>query len=209
MEFAWSTLNYKDALAITGASPVVGRSTFIEGAWAGAIDVAGEVVLANVPASMRYRGVAAAYGLAGGMEVPTTVAPFILRAVTLVGIDSVVCSKPERLIAWQQLAHELEMAKLDAMTTEVQLADVIAMAPRFLEGTVRGRILVPVNPQITGSRTSREPGLLNHSHGGPFNYSPMPPSASQEISLPPATRCRRDGAPRRLYVISRDCGWGG
>ncbi len=82
------------------------------------------------------------------MELPTTVAPFILRAVTLVGIDSVMCSKPERLIAWQRLAKELDMARLDAMTTEVQLADVVAFVPQFLEGKVRGRILVPVNPQL-------------------------------------------------------------
>ena len=91
-------------------------------------------MLANVLASMRYRGVVAACGLAGGMELPTTVAPFILRGVTLVGIDSVMCPKPERLAAWQRLAQELDMAKLDAMTTEVQLADVVAVAPRFLEG---------------------------------------------------------------------------
>lgn len=138
-----------------GAKTIVDRVDFTQAGrplakerWAGAIDVAGGAVLANVLASMRYRGVVAACGLAGGMELPTTVAPFILRAVTLVGIDSVMCSKPERLAAWQRLAQELDMAKLDAMTMEVQLADVVAVAPRFLEGKVRGRILVPVNPQL-------------------------------------------------------------
>lgn len=110
--------------------------------------MAGGAVLANVLASMRYCGVAAACGLAGGMELPTTVAPFILRGVTVVGIDSVMCPKPERLIVWQRLAEELDMARLNAMTTEVQLADVVSTAPRFLEGNVRGRILVPVNPQL-------------------------------------------------------------
>ncbi len=116
--------------------------------WAGTIDVAGGVVLANILASMRYRGVVAACGLAGGMELPTTVAPFILRGVTLVGIDSVMCPKPERLAAWQRLALELDLARLDAMTTEIQLADVVSIAPKFLEGQVRGRILVSVNPQF-------------------------------------------------------------
>ncbi|BCH30714.1 acrylyl-CoA reductase AcuI [Mesorhizobium sp. L-8-10] len=144
-----------DYLTGLGATTIIDRAEFTQVGrplskerWAGAIDVAGGVVLANVLASMRYRGVVAACGLVGGMELPTTVAPFILRAVTLIGIDSVMCPKPERLIAWQRLAQELDMARLDAMTTEVQLADVIAMAPRFLEGKVRGRILVPVNPQL-------------------------------------------------------------
>ena len=144
-----------DYLSGLGANTIVDRAEFTQVGrplakerWVGAIDVAGGAVLANVLASMRYRGVVAACGLAGGMELPTTVAPFILRAVTLVGIDSVMCSKPERLIAWQRLAKELDMARLDAMTTEVLLADVVAFVPQFLEGKVRGRVLVPVNPQL-------------------------------------------------------------
>jgi len=144
-----------DYLTGLGATAVIDRVEFTQVGrplakerWAGAIDVAGGAVLANVLASMRYRGVAAACGLAGGMELPTTVAPFILRGVTLVGIDSVMCPKPERLIAWQRLAQELDTARLDAMTTEIQLADVVAVGPRFLEGKVRGRILVPVNLQL-------------------------------------------------------------
>ncbi len=116
--------------------------------WAGAIDVAGGVVLANVLAAMRYGGVVAACGLAGGMDLPTTVAPFILRSVTLAGIDSVMCPKPARLLAWQRLARDLDFAKLDAMTNEVALADVIGMAPRLLEGKVRGRVVVPIAPQL-------------------------------------------------------------
>ncbi|MBB3355216.1 acrylyl-CoA reductase (NADPH) [Rhizobium sp. BK049] len=145
-----------DYLTGLGAKTIVDRAEFTQAGrplakerWAGAIDVAGGVVLANVLASMRYRGVVAACGLASGMELPTTVAPFILRGVTLVGIDSVMCPKPERLAAWQRLAEELDMEKLDAMTTEVQLADVVAVAPRFLEGEVRGRILVSVNPELS------------------------------------------------------------
>lgn len=144
-----------DYLTGLGAKTIVDRAEFTQVGrplakerWAGAIDVAGGVVLANVLASMRYRGVVAACGLAGGMELPTTVAPFILRGVTLVGIDSVMCPKPERLIAWQRLAQELDMARLDAMITELQLADVVSTAPRFLKGQVRGRLLVPVNPEL-------------------------------------------------------------
>lgn len=144
-----------DYLTGLGAKTIVDRAEFTQAGrplakerWAGAIDVAGGAVLANVLASMRYRGVVAACGLAGGMELPTTVLPFILRGVTLVGIDSVMCPKPERLAAWQQLALELDMARLDAMTTEIQLAGVVSTAPTFLEGKVRGRILVPINPQI-------------------------------------------------------------
>jgi acrylyl-CoA reductase (NADPH) len=144
-----------DYLTGLGATTIIDRVEFTQVGrplakerWVGAIDVAGGAVLANVLAAMRYRGVVAACGLAGGMELPTTVAPFILRAVTLVGIDSVMCPKPERLMAWQRLAKELDMATLQTMTTEVQLSDVVSTAPRFLEGIVRGRILVPVNPQL-------------------------------------------------------------
>lgn len=116
--------------------------------WAGAIDAVGGVVLANVLAATRYRGLVAACGLAGGMDLPATVAPFILRGVTLIGVDSVQCPKPERLAAWARLARDLDLGKLDAMTTEVPLAEVIATAPRFLEGKVRGRVVVPVNPAL-------------------------------------------------------------
>lgn len=144
-----------DYLTGLGATAIVDRAEFtqvgrplVKQRWAGAIDVAGGVVLANVLASMRYRGVVAACGLAGGMELPATVAPFILRGVTLVGIDSVMCPRPERLAAWQRLAQELDMARLDAMTTELQLADVVSTAPRLLKGQVRGRLLVPVNPEL-------------------------------------------------------------
>lgn len=114
--------------------------------WAGAVDVAGGVVLANVLAAMRYRGVVAACGLAAGMDLPTTVAPFILRGVTLAGIDSVMCPKPDRIKAWAHLAQELDLTLLESMTTEIALADVIDTAPRFLQGQVRGRIVVPVGP---------------------------------------------------------------
>lgn len=144
-----------DYLASLGAQAIIDRAELTQPGralakerWAGAVDVVGGIVLANVLASMRYRGTVAACGLAGGMDLPTTVAPFILRGVTLAGVDSVMCPKPERLTAWQRLARDLDLAKLDAMTTEVPLGEVVAMAPHFLDGKVRGRVVVPVAPQL-------------------------------------------------------------
>lgn len=116
--------------------------------FAGAIDVVGGVVLANVLAATRYRGTVAACGLAGGMDLPTTVAPFILRGVTLAGVDSVMCPTSERIVAWQRLARELDFTRLEAMTAELPLEEVIAIAPSFLEGRVRGRVIVPINPAL-------------------------------------------------------------
>lgn len=114
--------------------------------WAAGIDVAGSTVLGNLLAGMRYRGVVAACGLAAGMDLPATVAPFILRGVTLAGIDSVMCPRAERIAAWAALARELDLARLEEMTTELPLDEVIATAPKFLRGQVRGRIVVPVAP---------------------------------------------------------------
>ncbi len=116
--------------------------------WAGAIDVAGGAVLANLLASMRYRGVVAACGLAAGMDLPATVAPFILRGVTLAGIDSVMCPKEERLEAWNHLAAELDFGKLESMMIELPLEEVVDTAPRFLEGKIRGRVVVPIAPDL-------------------------------------------------------------
>ena len=105
-----------DYLRGLGAADVLERAQFSapgkplgKERWAGAVDVAGSHVLANVCASMRYRGVVTACGLAAGMDFPATVAPFILRGVTLVGIDSVMCSRADRLSAWQRLASDLEV----------------------------------------------------------------------------------------------------
>ena len=97
---------------------------------------------------MRYRGTVAACGLAGGMALPVTVAPFILRGVTLAGVDSVMCPKAERLEAWRRLAHDLDLHKLDAVTSEIPLSAVIETAPKFLEGQVRGRTIVPITPEL-------------------------------------------------------------
>lgn len=116
--------------------------------WAGAVDVVGGTVLANLLSMMTYRGVVAACGLAGGMDLPTTVAPFILRGVTLRGVDSVMCPKPERVAAWKRLATDLDIGMLDALVTEVSFDKVVETAPLFLEGKVRGRIVVPVSPNL-------------------------------------------------------------
>ena len=116
--------------------------------WAGAVDVAGSVVLANVIASMKYGGCVAACGLAAGMDLPTSVAPFILRGVTLAGVDSVIASKAKRVAAYDRLVSDLDLSKLDAIATELALEDVIETAPKFLSGEVRGRIVVPVNPSL-------------------------------------------------------------
>jgi acrylyl-CoA reductase (NADPH) len=110
--------------------------------WAGAIDVVGSHTLANVCAAMRYRGVVAACGLAGGLDFPATVAPFILRGVTLAGVDSVMCPRADRLEAWQRLSRDLDVDKLEFLTEEIGLSQVIDRAAGFLEGRVRGRVVV-------------------------------------------------------------------
>jgi acrylyl-CoA reductase (NADPH) len=112
--------------------------------WAGGVDVAGSTLLANMLSMMKYRGVVAACGLAAGMDLPASVAPFILRGVTLAGVDSVMCPKADRLEAWSRLASDLDLGKLEEMTTELPFAEVIDTAPKFLDGAVRGRIVVPV-----------------------------------------------------------------
>ncbi len=144
-----------DYLKSLGAKTIVDRSELTgkvrplsSERWAGAVDVAGSTVLANVISAMTYRGVVTACGLAAGMDLPASVAPFILRGVTLIGIDSVMCPKPERLDAWQHLAKELDMDRLETMITEVAFGDVIETAPKFLSGEIRGRIVVPIAPDI-------------------------------------------------------------
>ena len=113
--------------------------------WAGAVDVVGNHVLANVCAQTRYGGVVAACGLAGGADLPTTVMPFILRGVTLAGVDSVMCPRPRRLEAWQRLARDLDIAKLEAIASEISLGEAIPVAAQLLAGNLRGRVIVDVN----------------------------------------------------------------
>jgi len=112
--------------------------------WAGGIDVVGSTTLANVLSMTRYGGAVAACGLAGGMDLPGSIAPFILRGVSLLGIDSVMCPLALRQQAWRRLAGELDSAKIAAMTTEIGLADVIAAGRRIVDGQVRGRIVVKI-----------------------------------------------------------------
>jgi acrylyl-CoA reductase (NADPH) len=112
--------------------------------WAGGIDAVGSTTLANVLSMTRYGGAITACGLAGGMDLPTSVAPFILRAVSLIGIDSVMCPVERRVKAWERLATDLDRAKIAAMTTEIGLADVIEAGKRIIAGGVRGRIVVKI-----------------------------------------------------------------
>ncbi|MEF9995761.1 MAG: MDR family oxidoreductase [Burkholderiaceae bacterium] len=110
--------------------------------WAAVIDSVGSTTLANACAQTRYGGVVAACGLAGGIDFPATVAPFILRGITLAGVDSVMCPRPRRALAWERLAADLDPAKLERITQTIGLADAIATAPALLAGQVRGRIVV-------------------------------------------------------------------
>lgn len=112
--------------------------------WAGAIDVVGSTTLANVLSQTKYGGTVTACGLAQGMDLPTSVAPFILRNVTLAGIDSVMAPKAKRAAAWDRLARDLDLAKLRAMTETRPIRDVVALAPEILAGQVKGRIVLEV-----------------------------------------------------------------
>ena len=112
--------------------------------WAGGIDSVGSTTLANVLAVTRYGGAVAACGLAGGMDLPTSVAPFILRAVSLLGIDSVMCPQSVRREAWKRLATDLDRGKLQALTREIELVQVLDAAKEIVEGRVRGRIVVKI-----------------------------------------------------------------
>jgi acrylyl-CoA reductase (NADPH) len=135
-----------------GAAEVMERAAFAAPGkplarerWAGGVDVVGSHVLAILCASMKYGGVVAACGLAGGMDLPATVAPFILRGVTLAGIDSVMAPREVRIEAWRRLATDLDLSRLAVMTKEVGLAEAIPLAAQLLEGKVRGRLVVDVN----------------------------------------------------------------
>jgi acrylyl-CoA reductase (NADPH) len=113
--------------------------------WAGVVDTVGSHTLANACASTKYGGVVTACGLAQGMDFPSSVAPFILRGVTLVGIDSVMAPRAVREAAWARLAQDLDTSQLEHMTREVGLADAIGLGAEILAGQVRGRVVVNVN----------------------------------------------------------------
>ena len=113
--------------------------------WAGAVDAVGSHTLANVLAQTRYGGVVTACGLAQGMDLPGSVAPFILRGVTLAGVDSVMRPTADRIEAWTRLARDLDLGKLDAMTSRAGLGDLPRLGAEIVDGKVRGRIVVDVN----------------------------------------------------------------
>ena len=113
--------------------------------WAGAVDTVGSHTLANVCASLKYGGMVAACGLAQGMDFPASVAPFILRGVTLSGVDSVMAPMSRRVQAWERLAREISPDLLARNTETIGLGDAVATAQRLLAGQVRGRVVVDVN----------------------------------------------------------------
>jgi acrylyl-CoA reductase (NADPH) len=140
-----------DYLKGLGAAEIIDRAELSAPAkplakerWAAGIDSVGSQTLANLLAMTKYRGAVAACGLAGGMDLPTSVAPFILRGVSLLGIDSVMAPKPLRLEAWARLARDLDPAKLAAMTTVIPLDRVIEAGKDILAGKTRGRVVVAV-----------------------------------------------------------------
>jgi acrylyl-CoA reductase (NADPH) len=138
-----------DYLRQLGAADVIDRATLSEPGrplgkerWAGAIDSVGSHTLANVCATTRYRGTVAACGLAQGMEFPGSVAPFILRGVTLAGVDSVMRPYQDRIDAWQRLSVDLNLDLLALISREIGLSEAIEVAGQLLDGTVRGRVVV-------------------------------------------------------------------
>jgi acrylyl-CoA reductase (NADPH) len=136
-------------LTSLGAAAIIDRATLAEPGrplakerWAGAIDSVGSHTLANICASTRYWGTVAACGLAQGMEFPASVAPFILRGVTLAGIDSVMRPRQDRIDAWARLARDLDVSLLPLISREIGLSEVIETAHALMDGQVRGRIVV-------------------------------------------------------------------
>jgi acrylyl-CoA reductase (NADPH) len=141
----------KDYLEGLGASEIIDRSELSgpgkplgKERWIAGVDAVGSHTLANLLSMTRYGGAIAACGLAQGLDLPASVAPFILRGVSLRGVDSVMCPRPKRLVAWQRLARDLDRAKLDATRTDIKLVDVPATAQAIIEGRVRGRMVVNI-----------------------------------------------------------------
>ncbi len=126
-----------DRAELSGPARALGKER-----WAGAVDAVGSHTLANALSMIRYGGTVAACGLAQGMDLATSVAPFILRGVTLAGVDSVMAPKPIRIEAWDRLARDLDKGKLKAMTVTKPASEVLTLAPQILAGQVRGRIVL-------------------------------------------------------------------
>ncbi len=142
-------VSQSDYLKQLGAADIIDRATLSEPGrplakerWAGAIDSVGSHTLANICASTRYWGTVAACGLAQGMDFPASVAPFILRGVTLAGIDSVMRPRQDRIDAWARLATDLDPTALELITHEIGLSEVIETAHRLMDGQIRGRVVV-------------------------------------------------------------------
>ncbi len=140
-----------DYLTELGAAEVIDRRELAGAArplakerWAGGIDSVGSTTLANLLSMTRYGGAIASCGLAAGMDLPASVAPFILRGVSLLGVDSVMCPQQLRKEAWKRLETDLDRRKLAKMTSEIGLADVIEAGRRIVEGQVRGRLVVKI-----------------------------------------------------------------
>lgn len=140
-----------DYLQSLGAAEVIDRNELSAPAkplarerWAGGVDSVGSTTLANLLSMTKYGGAIAACGLAAGMDLPSSVAPFILRGVCLLGIDSVMCPIDPRKAAWQRLASDLDRTKLSEITTEIPLAEVPEWGAKILAGQVRGRIVVKI-----------------------------------------------------------------
>jgi acrylyl-CoA reductase (NADPH) len=140
-----------DYLKGLGASEVIDRAELSGPAkplakerWAGGIDSVGSTTLANLLSMTKYGGAIAACGLAAGMDLPSSVAPFILRGVCLIGIDSVMCPIEQRKLAWSRLASDLDRGKLSDITHEIGMDEVVAYGAKILAGQVRGRIVVKI-----------------------------------------------------------------
>jgi acrylyl-CoA reductase (NADPH) len=144
---------HRDYLMGLGAADLIDRATLAgkpsrpldSERWAGAVDAVGGTTLATILTQLKYRANVAACGLAGGSDLPATVIPFLLRGVNLLGIDSVMCPRDERTDAWQRLARDLPLDRLEQMTQTVPLSTLPELAPKILKGEVRGRTAVDVS----------------------------------------------------------------
>jgi acrylyl-CoA reductase (NADPH) len=142
----------RDYLTELGAAALIDRTTLAANPsrpldserWAGAVDAVGGSTLSTILTQLKYRASVAACGLAGGSDLSATVLPFLLRGVSLLGIDSVMCLRDERIEAWQRLVRDLALDRLDRMTQTVPLAAVAELAPKILKGEIRGRTVVDV-----------------------------------------------------------------
>ncbi len=142
-----------DSLRQLGASEIVERAAMEEPPqplekqrWAGAIDTVGGRILGRILAETEYGGAVVACGLAGGADLPTNVMPFILRAIALLGVESVTCPVERRRIAWSRLAQNLPIEKLDRITQQARLEDIPTLAERILTGQIHGRVVISPRP---------------------------------------------------------------